>query len=92
MLLVEFLKKEKMTQCQFSKKLGVTRVAITHYCTGKRKPFTKTMEKIIKATNGEVTPNDFYNLKDTKNTTGIKKRTYVQDVQSSIRKTPLKRP
>lgn len=62
MLLKKFLKQKKLTQKQFSERIGITSSAINQYCSGRRKPLPNIMERIIDATNGEVTPNDFYNI------------------------------
>lgn len=62
MLLKKFLKQKKLTQKQFSKRVGITSSAINQYCSGRRKPLPNIMERIIDATSGEVTPNDFYNI------------------------------
>jgi len=63
MRLQEYLTEKRETASSFAQRIGVSRVAVTRYCSG-RVPERATMEKIIKATDGEVTPNDFYGLPD----------------------------
>ncbi len=63
MLLKEFLQKEKIKKKSFSKTIKTSAMAVSYYCFGKRMPTAEVMERIFEATNGRVTPNDFYNLK-----------------------------
>lgn len=44
-----------------ARRCGLSRSAICHYVYLRRFPCPETMRKILLATNGEVTPNDFYN-------------------------------
>lgn len=62
MLLSEFLKNEEISKKSFAQKIGVSRMAVSYYCSGKRKPYYRVMEKIFETTKGKVTPNDFLNL------------------------------
>ena len=62
MLLNEFLKKQRITKKSFSQKIGVSKVAVSYYCSGKIKPCYQIMEKIFENTGGKVTPNDFLAL------------------------------
>lgn len=63
MLLTEFLKERNIKKAAFSKIIGVSQPLTGYYCSGKRTPAPKIMQKIFEATGGKVTPNDFYNLK-----------------------------
>lgn len=62
MLLNDFLKKQKITKKSFSQRIGVSSVAVSYYCSRKRIPCYRIMEKIFESTGGKVTPNDFLNL------------------------------
>lgn len=62
MLLSEFLKNEEISKKSFAQKIGVSRMAVSYYCSGKRKPYYRVMEKIFETTKGKVTPNDFLDL------------------------------
>lgn len=60
MSLAEFLDSENLSDAAFAKLIGITRQAVHRYRRGDRIPDPKTMAKIVKATKGAVTPNDFY--------------------------------
>lgn len=64
MRIEEFVKKSKMKQEAFAEKIGVTQGALSRYVNGIRMPPPAIMRKIYVATNGAVTPNDFYGLPD----------------------------
>lgn len=55
----EFLKLSKITQTGFAAKIGMTQRAVSLWVRGDRTPRAKQMQKIITATDGAVTPNDF---------------------------------
>lgn len=59
MQLREYLKKEKITQEQFAEMIGVTQGIVTRWCRGAI-PRIELMTKILVATQGKVTANDFY--------------------------------
>lgn len=63
MQLQDYLDNKKITQTEFAEKLEVTSMSISHYCRGSRMPNKKMMAKIFLETKGEVSPNDFYNIK-----------------------------
>jgi DNA-binding transcriptional regulator YdaS (Cro superfamily) len=44
----------------FAARVGVTRQTVWFWIVGKRYPSSTTMVRIKKATNGRVTPNDFF--------------------------------
>lgn len=46
----------------FADKVGVSRVTLYRFKTGKRTPDQATMARIFEATGGSVTPNDFFNI------------------------------
>ncbi len=61
MKLKHYLIMHQMTPAEFARQLGVTsRTTIHRYVNGERMPSPEMMRKIYDATNGEVTPNDFY--------------------------------
>ncbi len=67
MRLTEYLKANKITQQNFlqnSKDLGggFSIHAVSKWCQGQRIPRQDEMYIIYKLTDGQVTPNDFYNL------------------------------
>lgn len=51
-----------MTQHDVAEMLGCILTTVARYETGLRMPEQPMMEKIFSITNGEVTPNDFYDL------------------------------
>ena len=62
MRLQEYLGASNVSEAEFGKLLGVSQVAVHRYVTGQRIPAREIMTKIISATDGNVLPNDFYNL------------------------------
>jgi predicted transcriptional regulator len=62
MKLKQFLKNKKITIEKFSVVADIPYTTICKYVHGKRKPSEAYMNKIYRITNGNVSPNDFYNL------------------------------
>lgn len=60
MNLETYLSSTGMTQQIFAEKLGVKQSAISQWISGKRTPKRQMLPKIIEATDGKVTPNDFF--------------------------------
>lgn len=60
MKLKDFLKEEKITQEQFAEVIGVSQATVSRWCEGLQIPTPKQMNKILLATKGKVTANDFY--------------------------------
>jgi len=54
-----YLTKHKITQIEFARALGVTQQAVCNWLSGARTPRPAQMLKILKATDGLITPNDF---------------------------------
>lgn len=54
--------KENKTQEQVAADLGVAQVNVCYWENGERLPRAEAMQKIIAYTNGEVQPNDFYEV------------------------------
>ena len=57
-----YLKLNKITQGEFADIIGASPQAISCFCLGQRIPRPDVMRKIFDATNGAVTPNDFFDL------------------------------
>jgi predicted DNA-binding protein with PD1-like motif len=69
MKLETYLKTYKIPVAAFAKSIGVVRHAVYSYFDerdSKKIPSPDTMQKIFITTNGEVEPNDFYNLNSKK--------------------------
>jgi len=62
MKLKNYIKDSKISINDFAKTVGVHRMTIQKYIYEIRMPIATIMQKIYLATNGEVQPNDFYNL------------------------------
>lgn len=62
MRLEEWLAKEDRTKAWFARMIGVPPSTIARILADNRSPTHQVMEKIIQATNGEVLPNDFFDL------------------------------
>lgn len=63
MKLQDYRKQENKTQEQVADELGVAQSNIASWENGIRIPTKENMQKIIAYTNGEVQPNDFYEVK-----------------------------
>jgi transcriptional regulator with XRE-family HTH domain len=59
MKLKDFLKEEKITQEEFAKQIDTAQGCISRWCGGEI-PRADMMTKILIATKGKVTANDFY--------------------------------
>jgi predicted transcriptional regulator len=62
MKLDSYLSENGFTCGQFARLIGVTPQAVDRYVKGQRIPNEEVMPKIYEMTNGEVTPNDFFDL------------------------------
>ena len=60
MKIKDFLSDEKITQEQFAEMVGVSQATVSRWCDGFQKPASSLMTKILIATKGKVTANDFY--------------------------------
>lgn len=61
MTLDDYLKSADLTEEKFAEKLSVSQPAVHRYRKG-RIPTPDVMQKIVEATAGRVTPNDFFDL------------------------------
>jgi transcriptional regulator with XRE-family HTH domain len=59
MTLLEYLDQENLTASEFGRKIGVSPAAMTRYMQGERFPNTAILWRILRASGGCVTPNDF---------------------------------
>lgn len=57
--LAQFLSRTGVSQAQFAARIGVSQRVVSHWVVGDRTPRRRYMQKIIDATSGAVTPNDF---------------------------------
>ena len=64
MKLKEYLKLYRITNKDFSKEIGITPVSLSRYISEERMPEKDIVLKILKKTNGSVSPNDFYYSKE----------------------------
>lgn len=62
MKLADYLRVEDIDQAAFAKLIETTQVAVSRYATGKRIPRPEIMRRIATATDGKVTPPDFYDV------------------------------
>lgn len=60
MNLRDFLSRNGMTALAFARQIETSHVAVGRWINHQRIPNAKMMHRIIRATNGAVTPNDFY--------------------------------
>lgn len=61
MTLSEFLSERGLTDERFAQSVGVSRTTVLRWRNGLI-PERETMSRIVEATDGEVTPNDFYGV------------------------------
>lgn len=60
MKLKDYLDDIGMTPTAFAREIGASHVAVLRWLNGTRSPNSIMMERIIRATRGHVTPNDFF--------------------------------
>ena len=60
MRLADYLQEKKLTVEAFGALIGRSHTSVVRYVSGERTPGRSTMERIVSATEGRVTPNDFY--------------------------------
>ena len=61
MRLNEYLSERGLTRAEFARQIGVKHISVTRYLNG-RVPEPSVMCKIIEATEGKVTANDFFRM------------------------------
>lgn len=62
MELGKYLQKHKISQSAFAEQVGTRQSAIWAYVHKRKQPRPVMIAKIIRATDGAVTPNDFYDV------------------------------
>lgn len=60
MTLAQFLKETQTDRFQFAERINVAPETVRRYISGERIPDKKRMAKIVLATGGKVTANDFF--------------------------------
>lgn len=64
MKLQEYLDKENKKVADLARDLELPHPVVLRWAKGERVPRQDNMQKIFAYTNGEVSPNDFYNIND----------------------------
>lgn len=64
MTLTEWLKKEHKRVADMARDMKLSHPVVLRWSNGSRIPTKENMQKIIAYTNGEVQPNDFYEVSD----------------------------
>ncbi len=64
MTLESYLKQHGLTQFEFAARVGCEQPTISRFING-RVPSPEMMTKILEATDGAVTPNDFFGIPST---------------------------
>ena len=60
MRLKNYMEKHRLKQDDFAARIGVNQCTLSRYICEMRVPTAMVMRKIFAATNGAVTPNDFF--------------------------------
>lgn len=58
--LKDYLRRQNLTISAFARRAGITVSTVHRVASGEVKPSTKTLNRIVAASQGEVQPNDFY--------------------------------
>lgn len=64
MTLKDFIDRERLSQRQFALRAGLSVSAVSRLINGSRKPSVMSVLRIVDATSGEVTANDFFEKKN----------------------------
>lgn len=59
MTLSQWIAKEGVSMADFGQRVCASHSTVSRLCSGKLRPSMSLMERILKATGGDVTPNDF---------------------------------
>lgn len=65
MNLRSYLSSHGISEAAFGQIIAVSQAAVNRYVRGERIPVPRIMAKIVEATDGQVTANDFYGQTDT---------------------------
>ena len=60
MKIADYMKLHGLSPAQMAELIGVSRPTVVRYVQGNRYPNSATMRRIMAATQGEVTPSDFF--------------------------------
>lgn len=63
MKLADWQETHAVTDTDMARQIGVSQAAVTRYRRGERIPEAAIMARIVDATAGAVTPNDFYGVR-----------------------------
>lgn len=63
MRLSDYIAELKISDAAFAERIGVSRQALSRYLSGDRRPDWAVLNRIVQATDGHVTPNDFLDPK-----------------------------
>jgi hypothetical protein len=66
MTLADYLTRHEISVEEFARQISVEPISVRRYLAGSRWPKWPIMERIVKATAGAVTPNDFAKTKEKK--------------------------
>ena len=62
MQLADYLREQNLSQAAFGERIGEPQQTVSRIAAGRSIPRPKIMAKIVEATGGAVTPNDFYKI------------------------------
>ena len=65
MNLRSYLSSRGISEAAFGQTIAVSQAAVNRYVRGERMPTPRIMARIVEATDGQVTANDFYAQPDT---------------------------
>ncbi|QDP62490.1 MAG: hypothetical protein Unbinned5079contig1000_17 [Prokaryotic dsDNA virus sp.] len=60
MKLRHYIRQNKLTQTKFAHKCGLSKATVSRIIAGERQPSLRVMQIIYRATEGKVTPDDFF--------------------------------
>ena len=64
--LADYLQEQSISTEDFAKRVKVDPISVGRYLRGERRPNWEVMRRIVKETDGSVTPNDFMEVKGKK--------------------------
>ncbi len=74
MTLEQYMTLNRLSLSKMAEEIGVSQSALTLYVQGKRMPRPWVMRNIYRATQGQVTPNDFFDFRISTKTDRSKQR------------------
>ena len=85
MKLKEYLKLYRITNKDFSKEIGITPVSLSRYISEERMPEKDIVLKILKKTNGSVSPNDFYYSKEKEQELDVEEVKLINNMSNELK-------